>query len=372
VKIVNASLYRYDLSLRRSLAGYGAGRSGESSCVRSGLILRVAAEDGVEGVGEIAPLPGASGESIDAAQLFATQWMEWICGKGVSCARPVLDHVLSGMSWRGPGILPPSVQFGVDCAVLDLLARGEGMTVAETLSQAHRSCVAVNALLAGPLDDVGDVAGRLVQKGYSAFKLKVGRGDRESELRAAFRVREAIGPGARLRLDANRAWHFEEAVDIAAGFSEAHIDYIEEPLRDASRLPEFVRATGVTIALDESLSDPRLDWRALAFCAGAFVVKPTLLGGLDALAALDALVAEGSIPLVISSCFESGVGLACLAQRAASLRSADTHAGLGTGAWFGEDAAAFTPMAAGGHIVVEDAAAIRPDFTRMREVARVC
>ena len=64
--------------------------------------------------------------------------------------------------------------------------------------------------------------------GFTHLKLKVG-GDLERDLRRARLVREAIGPGNRLSLDANQAWGVEQAIEAIGVLSEVDPWWIEEP-----------------------------------------------------------------------------------------------------------------------------------------------
>ncbi|MDX6454899.1 MAG: L-fuconate dehydratase [Gaiellaceae bacterium] len=65
-------------------------------------------------------------------------------------------------------------------------------------------------------------------EGFTHLKLKVG-GDLERDLRRARLVRDAIGPGNRLSLDANQAWGVAQAIEAIGVLSEVDPWWIEEP-----------------------------------------------------------------------------------------------------------------------------------------------
>jgi len=67
-----------------------------------------------------------------------------------------------------------------------------------------------------------------IDAGFTHLKLKVG-GDLETDLRRARLVREAIGAGYRLSLDANQAWGVDEAIEVIRRLSEVDPYWIEEP-----------------------------------------------------------------------------------------------------------------------------------------------
>ena len=90
---------------------------------------------------------------------------------------------------------------------------------------------------------------------------------------------EELGDSISLRLDANRAWGYEEAAEFVRG--APRFEYLEEPLADPARLPELAREFGVPVALDESLVGMEPEELEEHRYARAVVLKPTLLGGIS-------------------------------------------------------------------------------------------
>ncbi len=165
-------------------------------------------------------------------------------------------------------------------------------------------------------------------------KLKVGR---LPVLEEVARVGMAMArfPGAMFRLDANGAWSLEEALAFAQAVPPERVAFIEEPLRDAAGYEQFDAASPVGYALDESLVR-----QAPVFRPGlkALVIKPMALGGLRVALDLIALAYRHGRYAVVSSVFESGVGVRQLAALAAA-RTPGVPAGLDTYAWLDDDVA---------------------------------
>ena len=204
---------------------------------------------------------------------------------------------------------------------------------------APRETVALNALLLGDRAQVLGAARRVGEAGYRAAKLKVG-GEATAAAALAREVAAALGPVA-LRLDANGAWTLAEALAFAAGLGGVAVEYVEEPLADVADLPALARrAPRVRWALDEGLGEA-LGSPAVAAAMRAAVVKP-MLGAARVWAAQHEL-AQGLTPrseaargpVVVSSVFESGVGMRHLVALAAAL--GDAPAGLDTYGWLAED-----------------------------------
>ncbi|HEX4722456.1 MAG TPA: o-succinylbenzoate synthase [Pseudonocardiaceae bacterium] len=143
-------------------------------------------------------------------------------------------------------------------------------------------------------------------------------------------VRDALGPGGRIRVDANGAWDVAAAVaairvlDHAAG----GLEYVEQPCPSVAELAEVRRRVNVRIAADESIRRADDPMRvALAGAADIAVIKVAPLGGVRrALAIAQAC----GLPCVVSSAVETSVGLAAGLALAGALPSLDFACGLGT------------------------------------------
>lgn len=143
-------------------------------------------------------------------------------------------------------------------------------------------------------------------------------------------VRDALGSGGAIRVDANAVWDVDTAVrhiqriDKAAG----GLEYVEQPCRTIEELAAVRRRVDVRIAADESIRRAEDPLRvAVAGAADIAVLKCTPLGGVRR--ALQVAEAAG-LPCVVSSALETGVGLAAQLALAGALPELDFACGLGT------------------------------------------
>jgi len=207
-----------------------------------------------------------------------------------------------------------------------------------------RAAVPVNATVpaVGP-DRVAEVLARF--PGCTTAKVKVaepGQSLRDDLARVA-RVRELMGPSARVRVDANGAWSVDDAATALAALARHGLEYAEQPcatveeLRDL-RITLARNAVDVPVAADESIrkaEDP-LRVRDLE-AADIVVVKVAPLGGVRAALAV---VEACGLPAVVSSALDTSVGIAAGVALAAALPSLEHACGLGTVALLGGDVAA--------------------------------
>jgi len=301
---------------------------GSSVSVRNGCLVRVEIRHRsglTSGLGDIAPLPHFSRESASEAQAAVDAQIPNLAGREipVSSSDRDLQRVIAGEY--------PSARFGLEQAITTAIARHIGVPLSAYLSETARDSVPLNALLTGTPDEIvaAGVELDVGEHGYRAVKIKVGRHDPVEEAAAVRHLHGVWDEDVEIRLDANRAWSSADADDFVAALSDTPIAYIEEPLADASQLRSWAGKTGVPVALDETTRELSADELARQTFAAAFVIKPSLLGFLRTLD-LASEVASAGVDLVVSSAYESGIGLAGLASLAAAIGPRPIPAGLDT------------------------------------------
>lgn len=328
-QLTDATLYRYTLPLTKPLR-LGPVRLTE----REGLLLYLRTVDGATGWGEIAPLPAFSPESQAGAEAQARRLCAWLTDRRVPA-----DAVTPEGSFAATVDtleLHPSVRCGFEGALAWLLADHTGRSLSSVLGPAQRATVTLNGLLTAS-DDLAAEAQRLKQAGYPVVKMKVGRHTVATDVVRVRQAREALGPGVALRLDANRAWAWQDALTFAEALGGLDtLDYIEEPLADPSQLARFVEATGWPVALDETLVGLAPEAVAEHAYAAALVCKPMLLGGPVIVRRLAAAAAGWGSRTVLSAAFETGVGMRLLLALAAALEAPEAS-GLDTYRRLAED-----------------------------------
>ncbi|WP_427870377.1 o-succinylbenzoate synthase [Leucobacter luti] len=247
----------------------------------------------------------------------------------------------------GPSEFSPFPEYGdAEAAswLLAALAFGWGETPAP-----RRDRIEVNATI--PAVEAARVPEILARfPGCRTAKVKVAeRGQSLADDIARVRAtRGAMGPGARVRVDANGGWSPDEAVPALAALAEFDLDYAEQPCAEVSGLAEVrARLTRgpdggplVRIAADESVRRAE-DPLAVAHSGAAdlLIVKAQPLGGIPR--ALE-IVAEAGLPVVVSSALDTSVGISMGLHLAAALPEGVLAGacGLGTVALLGGDVVA--------------------------------
>ncbi len=308
ILIDSVNIYRYHLRLTSPIAWDRQARTH-----REGVLVCLD-RGGDSGWGDIAPLPGFSAESLTEAQARAEVF-----------AKEVLESPLRTLDLNAIKI-PPSVRFGFELALCNL------DTATRNQSPQEAPAVACCGLIGHHKNQQIRLANSLVNSGYRAVKLKVGRQSLEEDLNTVHAICEKY-PELDVRIDANRSWSLKTAKEFVQAAQNLRLDYLEEPLKDKTELPQLARNCNIPIALDETLRGQ--DAEKYLKVADVRVLKPTLAGGIYAtLAHIEQAIQENA-RCIISSSYESGVGMLGLIELARKLPE-ETH-GLDTHKVFERD-----------------------------------
>ncbi|MCF7823948.1 MAG: o-succinylbenzoate synthase [Candidatus Marinimicrobia bacterium] len=343
--IVSAKLYRYRLALNEPL------RLKQFNLdQREGLILEITDERGNSGLSEISPLPGYSHESLEAATYKTQTLLDRIVGSDDFVDRFLL-RTCRDIKFEAPSL----ASFGVETALLSLFAKANQVTLGEFLYGESSLDIPLNGLINKNLSEWVPEAERLVAEGFQTLKIKVGRINPELEAIGIKNIRQSIGPDVKLRLDANRSWDLETAINFGRQVTSEQIEYIEEPLQNPRDLPHFHNGCGIHFALDETLHhilDPSISFNTYTGL-NTLILKPTLIACIPRLLSLVQQAKDHLISTVISSSYETDLGLSILSQLAGAISGGNVAAGLDTGSVFKKRISKKSQLARNGRMEIE-------------------
>jgi len=341
VKIAAFDVYQYTLELNQPLT-----ICDQQLQNRQGLIIHLKSENGENGFGEVAPLPGFSQETLsevcDQIHLLRSKTCDQTVPEGLTKFKGQFNQ------WLDPFSLKASLRFGFESAVLHLLANTLNTSVVKLIPTAMTHQVRVTGLLSGPKDQLITQTNELIKQGFSEIKLKVG-GDLDEDIEKVIIVNDAAFGKVLLHVDVNQKWDFEQAVAFGKAIGCAAVSYIEEPFKDTSKIPEFFDQTLIPVALDESLQNLTLEEIKSISGVETIVLKPTVLGGIEKTLQLMTQAENFALDAVISSSFESSIGMWMLAN-IVEVSSHNTAAGLDTLKWFKSDVLK-SPLAIEGGVI---------------------
>lgn len=140
--------------------------------------------------------------------------------------------VWAGASMGRSGVAVQGIA-ALDIALWDLKARRAGLPLAKLLG-AHRDSVDVyntsGGYLSMPIGQVLENIDLARARGVGGIKLKVGSPDPSVDLRRVEAVREHLGDGVPLMVDANQQWDRITATRVGRVLEKFNLTWIEEPL----------------------------------------------------------------------------------------------------------------------------------------------
>ncbi len=263
------SLYRYKLRLDLPFLKE-----------REGLLLSYIDAMNTEAWVEIAPLPNWSKESLEEVVRQTKELLR-------APSFPTLEE-LKGLP------LAPSLSFALQSMHLP--------------SQKAPFSIPLCGLLIGTSKQIMKKAEALQEVGCKLAKVKI----QNFSIEEARDLLKELSSIFHLRIDSNRYWKKEDLSKVLSKTPFEKIEYLEEPFKD----PEDLLMAEWPIALDETLRHfPHIKLKKIPSLK-AVIVKPTLEGFFDSSSLKYAHCKESKTSLILSSSFETGVGISKIAHLA--------------------------------------------------------
>ena len=284
------------------------------------------------GVGECAPLPNLSCDDIPNYTEVLRRFCDEVERTGELDTEALRDY--------------PSMLFGLETALMDVRCKmedGKSLLFDNAFSRGEVG-IPINGLVwMGSFEEMRERIEQKLAQGFHCVKLKIGAIDFDAELELVRRIRERFSlHEVELRVDANGAFPFEEALYKMELLSQFALHSIEQPIKAKqwANMAELCRESPLPIALDEELigvNDPDQKRQMLNIIRPRYIIlKPSLHGGMMGVREWIDIANDMGIGSWITSALESNIGLNAIAQLAADIYGPHIRMpqGLGTGQLF--------------------------------------
>ena len=212
-----------------------------------GWLLRLSDEAGNVGVGYGHAMPTISthGEGVKAGLEFLRPRLVGRDPFAVAEVMQDVDNALAGQ---------PSVKAAIDMALHDLGARRLGIPLDVLLGGRRRSTIPQGRIV--PLKapaEMAEVARALATEGFAMIKLKWS-GDPDLDVARVAAVRQAVGPGVTLTLDANQSYSAKTFIRTFARVESFDVALVEQPVpaSDWDGLALITQTIPAAVEADES------------------------------------------------------------------------------------------------------------------------
>lgn len=234
--------------------------------------VRLRDADGAEGTGYTFTV-GRNGGAIDS--VLTREMTELMAGEDADTIERLWLKAWWALHYGGRGGPTVLALSAFDMALWDLKARRANLPLWRLLGgyDPRVPCYAGGIDLDLPLDDLLRQTDGNLAKGFRAIKMKVGRKNLFEDVERVAAMRQHLGQGFPLMVDANMKWGVDEAIRAARALQPFDLTWLEEPTipDDPAGHARIVREGGLPIAAGENL---RTLWEFKLYIAGGGVTYP--------------------------------------------------------------------------------------------------
>jgi muconate cycloisomerase len=315
--IASVALYRVSLPTRREHKWTGL-----TEPIGGYVIVKIADENGLAGWGEAPVLKDWGGEFGryfgETPGTTVTVTTQYLAPAIRGCIPGEIAEIHERMSRAIKGF--PYAKAALEFAAYDLAGKQSGLPVHRLLGGAIRRKIAVtHSIGLIGFEEAEREAAQAVREGIRTIKIKIGvEPDRDVEM--VRRVRDTVGPGAALCVDANQGYRtVGEAVRAFRRMERSDLIYFEQPVEGIERLAEVARAIDAPVMADESAWNAhdviQIAERRAAQIVSIYTTKP---GGLYRAMEVAAVARAAGIICNVNGSVETGVGNLANLQLAAA------------------------------------------------------
>ncbi|HEV2605883.1 MAG TPA: mandelate racemase/muconate lactonizing enzyme family protein [Microvirga sp.] len=234
--------------------------------------VRVRDADGAEGVGYTFTV-GRNGGAIDS--ILTREFPDILANEEADHIERLWNKAWWALHYGGRGGPTVLALSAFDMALWDLKAKRAGLPLWNYLGgfDPKVPCYAGGIDLELPLDKLLRQTDNNLAKGFRAIKMKVGRKRLAEDVERVRAMREYLGEGFPLMVDANMKWTVDEAIRAARALQPYDLTWIEEPTipDDPAGHARIVREGGLPVAVGENL---RTLWEFKQYIATGAVTYP--------------------------------------------------------------------------------------------------
>lgn len=310
MRIRGVSVFQVDLPLHEGSYNWSGGRS---VAVFDSTIVRIEADDGTTGYGEVCPLgPSYLPAYAAGARTGIAEIAPHLLGEDPTRLEQLnrrMDAALNGH---------PYAKSALDMACWDLLGKACGQPVCTLLGgRWGDDFVLYRAISMRSPEEMAASVASYREQGYRRFQLKVG-GDPDVDIERVHAVSGQLEPGDMLVADANTGWLQHEAARVVRAVQEVDV-YIEQPCLSYEECLSIRHRTDHPFVLDESIDGLPALLRAHRDDAMDVVnLKISKLGGLTKARQLRDLCVSLGLAMTIEDSWGSDITTAAIAHLAHS------------------------------------------------------
>lgn len=270
------------------------------------VVVRILTREGLVGFGECSPYMPINGESQETCMAIGRYFGQALLGRNaldIDGCLQTLDAIVHANN---------SIKSAFDIALHDLASQAAGLPLWKWLGGDNTKVITTDYTVSiGDPDKMASDAKKILEQGYPAIKVKLGKNGKTDVLRMQA-IRNAVGPTVPLRIDANQGWTIAEAIDTLKALAPLHIEHCEEPISRHlyTSLPRVKKESPIPIMADECCGDHHDAARLIDLQAcDYFNIKLGKAGGIRNSVRIVRLAEAAGIKLQVGAMIESRLAM---------------------------------------------------------------
>lgn len=299
MKITYIDIYRFSIRMEPFVIATGTMDFAQN------MFIRVHTDAGFYGVGECSAFPMIVGETQETCLLLARDFARiWIGKDPLQLEERLLE--LDAFIAKNP-----TAKSAFDMALYDIAAKNQNLPLYRFFGGEKRTVETDITIGIGDAVFMAQKALEFKNLGATILKVKVGK-DAEKDIGRIQKIREAVGPEMKIRIDANQGWNMEDAIIALQGMAPFDIQFCEQPLRTwfDDYLPQLKKISPIKIMADESVYNAHDARRQIKTESCDYInIKLAKSGGMLEAKKIHDLTAAYKIPCMMGGMLESRIGL---------------------------------------------------------------
>jgi L-alanine-DL-glutamate epimerase-like enolase superfamily enzyme len=276
----------------------------------NGVLIRILTDAGIIGVGESSPVQFVTGETQETNIDVARSLKKAFIGRDPLAIES--SNALVGAYVHSS----PSIVAAFDMALYDILGKVAGLPVFRLLGGDKATFETDKTLGIDTAEKMALGAKDTVAKGFRTIKVKIGQ-DPDADVARLQAIRDAIGYGPTIRIDANQGYTVPQAIHALRQMDKFKIEYCEQPVvyYDFAGLRQVRNESPIAIMADEALFGPTDAIKLIkAEACDYFNIKLMKAGGISNALKISIIAEAANIRCMLGCMMETRIGLTAAAH----------------------------------------------------------
>ncbi len=299
MQITETEIYKYSIPMVPFTIATGTMHFAQN------IFIRIHTDTGITGVGECSAFPMIVGETqatcFEMAKAFAAIWKH-------KDPLAIEERMKELHSFTAGNYTAKSA---FDMALFDIASKQAGLPLYRYLGGSLQPIESDLTIGIDTPESMASQAIDFVKKGVNIIKVKLGK-DPQTDIERIRQIRAVIGDKAKIRIDANQGWSFDDALLALTQLKQFDIEFCEQPMRtwDDELLPALKKQSPIAIMADESVYTHRDAERLIRQKACSYInIKFAKSGGILEAITINQVAEKNNIPCMMGGMLESRVAL---------------------------------------------------------------